>query len=388
MATTATVSIAATRVATGLAQPDFVAAPPGDTSQLFILEKTGQIQILDLATDHVQPTPFLDLSAQVSTSDEQGLLGLAFDPNFAQTGRFFVDFVDRQGNTEIRSYHVSAINPNVADPASAQAVLTIPQPDFTNHKGGWIGFGPDGYLYIATGDGGSEGDPLGNAQNMHSLLGKMLRIDVNHDAFPQDPTKDYAIPPDNPFLGQNAAPEIWSLGLRNPWRDSFDPTTGKLIIADVGQNRWEQIDIGAAGANYGWNVREGLAPFAGGSLSGGIDTAPVLSYPHTASNGGAAAIVGGYVYEGPGDALHGQYFFADYVTGQVWTASNVGGQWVPTEWTSQIVPDAGHISHPDSFGTDAVGNLYIVDLGGDIWRLTPHVVNAAATTNIGADMVG
>lgn len=365
-------SIAATRVATGLSQPDFVTAPPGDSGRLFVVEKTGQIAVLDLQGDHLLPTPFLDLSGQVSTTSEEGLLGLAFDPNFAQDGRFFVDFTDRQGNTEIRSYHVSSSNPNVADPASGQAVMTIPQPaGLTNHKAGWIGFGPDGMLYIATGDGGGEGDPLGEGQNVHSLLGKMLRIDVNHDAFPADPTRDYSIPSDNPFVGQDAAPEIWALGLRNPWRDSFDPNTGHLFIADVGEDRWEEIDLGSSGANYGWNVFEGPAVYAGGPVSGGRLSGPIYSYPHP-PGGPGDAIIGGYVYHGPGNALQGQYFFADYVTGQVWTLQSVDGVWQATERTSQITTDAGHISHPDSFGVDGQGNLYIVDLGGDIWRLTPH----------------
>lgn len=366
------ISISATRVATGLTQPDFVTAPPGDADRLFIVEKTGQIDILDLQNGQIQPSPFLDLSHQVSTAGEQGLLGLAFDPDFAQNGRFFVDFTDLQGNTEIRSYHVSSTNPNLADPTSGQAVMTIPQPQgLTDHKAGWIGFGPDGMLYIATGDGGGEGDPLGNGQNLHSLLGKMLRIDVNHDGFPTDPTKNYAIPADNPFVGQNADPEIWALGLRNPWRDSFDPTTGKLIIADTGQDHWEEVDLGAPGANYGWNVFEGPAIYAGGTISGGSLTGPVYAYPHQ-PGGTGNAIIGGYVYDGPGDALQGQYFFADYVTSQVWTAQSVNGQWQATDRTSEIVTNAGRISNPDSFGVDGQGNLYIVDLGGDVWRLTPH----------------
>jgi glucose/arabinose dehydrogenase len=247
--------IAATRIATGLTDPLFAGSPPGDTGRLFVVEQTGKIKIIDLASGQVSATPFLDVSAEISTAGEGGLLGLAFDPNYSQNGYIYVDLVDLNGNTEIRRYQVSATNPNVIDPTSLTHIITITQPPATNHKAGWLDFGPDGYLYIATGDGGGGGDTYHNGQNMASLLGKMLRLDVHADAFPGDPTRHYAVPAGNPFVGvAGVAPEIWALGLRNPFRDSFDRLTGTFYIGDVGQATWEEIDLGAKGANYGWNA--------------------------------------------------------------------------------------------------------------------------------------
>ena len=203
-------SITAERVATNLPQALFAAAPPGDLSRLFVVEKTGQIKIIDLSSDQVQAAPFLDVSSQILTDGERGLLGLAFDPNFATNGFFYVDLINTSGNTEIRRYHVSS-NPNIADPASATPIITIDQAIFSNHKGGWIGFGPDGDLYASLGDGGSGGDPLGSGQDINSLLGKILRIDVHADSFPGDPSRNYAVPADNPFVGMPGADEIFAL---------------------------------------------------------------------------------------------------------------------------------------------------------------------------------
>ena len=260
------IQIAATRVATGLAQPDFVGSPPGDTARLFIVEQGGLIKVLDLATHQLAVTPFLDVRQEITFADEQGLLGLAFDPGFAQNGYFYVNLINSAGDTEIRRYQVSSTDPNRADPASATLVITIDQPaGLGNHKAGWLGFGPDGYLYAALGDGGGGGDPFNNAQNVDSLLGKMLRLDVRSDAFPDDPSRNYAIPPDNPFVGVAGADEVWALGLRNPWRTSFDRGTGDLFIADVGQNKWEEIDIGQAGANFEWPIFEGPEAFRNAS---------------------------------------------------------------------------------------------------------------------------
>jgi glucose/arabinose dehydrogenase len=244
-------------VATGLTQPLFAGAPPGDTSRLFIVQKTGQIKILDFASGQVLATPFLDLSGQILSDGERGLLGLAFDPNFASNGLFYVNLINTSGNTEIRSYHVSS-NPNVADP-NFTPIITIPQPPAGNHKAGWLGFGPDGYLYAALGDGGGGGDPFHSGQDINSLLGKILRIDLHGDDFPADPARNYHVPSDNPFVGTNGADEIFAFGLRNPWRPSFDRGLGDFYIADVGQNQWEEIDIGQKGANYGWSAYEGPA---------------------------------------------------------------------------------------------------------------------------------
>jgi Ca2+-binding RTX toxin-like protein len=362
-------SIAATRVASGLTQPVFAGAAPGDTGRLFIVEKTGLIKILDLGTGQVLATPFLDVSSQILSDGERGLLGLAFDPNYASNGLFYIYLINNSGNTEIRSYHVSA-NPNAADAASVTPIITVAQAPANNHKAGWIGFGPDGYLYAALGDGGGGGDTFHTGQNIaNDLLGNILRLDVHSDAFPGDATKNYAIPADNPFAGQTPGlDEIFAFGLRNPWRDSFDRALGTFYIADVGQDQWEEIDIGQNGANYGWNTFEGPAPFPGGDpLTGGPAIAPIYAYDHTVGH----SITGGYVYRGEGEALQGQYFFADFIQSKVFTLRFNGSSWVATERTSQIVPDVGAVSNPSSFGEDARGNLYIVDFGGEVFKLTP-----------------
>jgi glucose/arabinose dehydrogenase len=365
------ISISATRVATGLDQPLFAVAPPGDNGRLFIVQKTGKIEVLDLRSGQILSTPFLDVSSQISTGGEEGLLSLGFDPLYAQNGYIYVDLVNSSGNTEIRRYQVSATNPNVIDPASLTPILGITQPNANNHKGGWLGFGPDGYLYIGTGDGGGGGDTFHNAQNTASLLGKMLRIDVHADAFPSDPNKNYAIPADNPFVGTTGvAPEIWALGLRNPWRPSFDRDTGDFYIADVGQDTWEEIDVGIAGANYGWGHYEGPVVYPGGEAlsSTGTLTFPIYSYNHSVGH----AITGGYVYRGPSEFLQGQYFFADFIDDKVFTLRFDGTSWVATERTAQLSPDIGAINNPSSFGQDGEGNLYLVDFDGDVFRLTPN----------------
>ena len=374
-------AIIATRVATFFTQPVFVCAPPGDTSRLFVVERTGAIKIIDLTSGQVLSTPFLDVSSQILTDGERGLLGLAFDPNFATNGFFYVNLSSTNGNTEIRRYQVSS-NPNVANPASATTILSINQSEFNNHKGGWLGFGPDGDLYISVGDGGGSGNPLHTGQDINSLRGKILRIDVDS---PPDPGLNYHIPADNPFVGQPGADEIFALGLRNPWRPSFDRATGTFYIADVGQDTWEEIDIGQNGANYGWNHFEGPALFPGGdAISTGPVVAPIYSYNH---NGMSASITGGYVYRGDGDALQDQYFFADFVQGKVFTLAFNGSAWVATDRTSQIVTDVGALTLPSSFGEDGSGNLYIVDLGGNIFRLTPTVFSAPPPAGTTADMI-
>jgi glucose/arabinose dehydrogenase len=374
--------ITATRVATFFTQPVFAGAPPGDPSRLFIVERGGAIKIIELDTGQVLSAPFLNVSNQILTDGERGLLGLAFDPNFATNGFFYVNLINGSGNTEIRRYHVSS-DPNVADP-SFTTIITIDQPaGSNNHKGGWLGFGPDGDLYASLGDGGGSGDTFHNGQNINSLLGKILRIDVDS---PPDPGLNYHIPADNPFVGQPGADEIFALGLRNPWRPSFDSATGTFYIADVGQDHWEEIDIGQKGANYGWNHFEGPALFPGGdAISTGPVVAPIYSYDHTVGH----SVTGGYVYRGDGDALQGDYFFADFVQGKIFTLHFNGSAWVATDRTSQIaidVPGAA-LTQPSSFGEDARGNLYIVDFGGNIFRLTPTVLSAPAPAGTTADMM-
>jgi Ca2+-binding RTX toxin-like protein len=360
-------SIVATRVASGLSQPLFATAPPDDTGRLFLVEKTGQIKILDLVTGQVLATPFLDVSGQISTDGERGLLGLAFDPDFASNGFFYVDLINPAGDAEIRRYHVSG-NPNVADPVSTP-IITIDQTTATNHKAGWLAFGPDGYLYNSAGDGGST--PTA-AQDIDSLLGKILRIDVHGDDFPADQTRNYAIPADNPFVGTAGADEIYALGLRNPWRPSFDRALGDFYIADVGNTQYEEIDIGQKGANYGWPVFEGPVVFQGGTPTGGSAVPPIYFYDHSVGH----SITGGYVYRGEGEALQGQYFFADFVQGKLFTLRFDGSAWVATDRTSQIHTDVGFVTNPTSFGEDARGDLYLTDFDGEVFRLTPTVASA------------
>jgi glucose/arabinose dehydrogenase len=372
-------SITATRVASGLSQPLFACAAPDDSTRLFIVEKTGLIRILDLSTNQVLATPFLNVSSEISTAGESGLLGLAFDPDYASNGFFYVNLINTSGDTEIRRYQVSG-NPNVANPASMTPIIGVDQPAATNHKAGWLDFGPDGYLYIPLGDGGSN---AASSQDINSLLGKVLRLDVLSDAFPGDATRNYAIPSNNMFVGVAGADEIFASGLRNPWRSSFDRGLGDLVIADVGQSTWEEINIGALGANYGWNVYEGPDVHAGGTPSAGTLTAPIHFYGRSVGQ----SVTGGYVYRGPSEGLHGQYFFADFIASKIFTLQFNGSAWVATERTGQIVPDVGAINNPSSFGEDAFGNLYVVDFGGEVFRLTP-AVNSADQSDVLSGFAG
>jgi Ca2+-binding RTX toxin-like protein len=365
-------SIAATRVASGLTQPLFVASPPDDLNRLFIVEKTGQIKILDLGSGATLATPFLNVGSEISTAGERGLLGLTFDPDFAENGYFYVNLINTVGDTEIRRYQVSAANPNQADPASETLIIQIDQPDATNHKAGWLGFGPDGYLYAALGDGGPANDPNGNAQNINALLGKILRLDVSADGFPADPNRNYSIPADNPFVGVDGADEIYALGLRNPWRESFDRALGDFYIADVGQGEWEEVNIGALGANYGWKRYEGNELRFPDVPASTPLTFPIHTYDHSVGE----SITGGYVYRGPGGGLQGHYFFGDFIAQKIFTLHFDGTNWVATDRTAQINENVGTVNSISSFGEDAAGNLYVVDYGGEVFRLTPQVVSA------------
>jgi glucose/arabinose dehydrogenase len=364
-------AIAATRVAAGLAELVFATAPPGDVGRLFIVEKGGRIEILDLATGATLPAPFLDIAGEVNPAGEQGLLGLAFHPDYATNGFFYVYLSTPSGDAEVRRYQVSAGEPNHADAATAQRVTTFDYPATSaNHRAGWIGFGPDDMLYVATGDGGI--DP-GTAQRLDTPLGKILRLDIDADAFPADPTRNYAVPADNPatidgIAGSAAGTGFYAAGLRNPFRDGFDRGLGDLFIGNVGQASFEEINLGRAGANFGWPATEGFFDQAAFPSF----TQPIHAYAH----GSGASVTGGYVYRGESEGLHGQYFFADFVTGQVWTLRFNGSAWIPTERTGQISPDFGQINNPSSFGEDGRGNLYLVDFDGDIFRLTPQVASA------------
>ncbi len=371
--------IRATRIAAGYDTPVFVTSAPGRPDQLFVVEKGGQIEILNALTGVKQATPFLTIPpGQLLSSGEQGLLGLAFDPGYSTNGRFYVFVTNAAGDQEVRSYNRSAGNANLANASSGNVILTIPHPVNDNHNGGWLGFGPDGYLYISTGDGGSGGDPLNNAQNINSLLGKMLRIDVSSDAFPTDPGRDYAIPTDNPFAGTAGADEIWAIGLRNAWRPSFDRVAGDLYIADVGQDDREEVNFQPAsspgGVNYGWAVREGTQPYDPNRPQGpGPLTGPVIDYPHTSDGTGGFSVTGGYVYRGPDGGMQGVYLYADFVTNQVWSFRMVNGVAVDAiNRTAQLVAVGGTVNSIASFGEDGRGRLYIVGLDGEIFRLNPQ----------------
>jgi len=349
-------------------QPVHIAYAPGDPQHLWIVEQTGTIRVYDLEADRLLETPFLSIRDRVSTGGERGLLSVAFHPDFADNGRFYVNYTDRAGNTQIVEYRVGP-DPLVADPTTARPVLQIEQPA-ANHNGGTMVFGPDGYLYIGTGDGGRAGDPWGNAQNLNTLLGKMLRIDVDGDT-------PYGVPADNPFAGRRGArPEIWALGLRNPWKFSFDRATGDLYIADVGQNAWEEVNFQPAtsrgGQNYGWNIMEGSHCFPENRRCDmrGL-TMPVAEYGHALG----CSITGGYVYRGARiPELQGYYLFGDYCSGTIWAMSTAPaaryreqpGQ-PPAMWPyEQLLATSMRIS---AFGEDAAGELYVADHGGRVYRL-------------------
>lgn len=351
-------------------QPAHIAYAPGDSQHLWIVEQTGAIRVYDLSGDRLLETPFLSLQDRISTGGERGLLSIAFHPDFAANGRFYVNYTDRAGNTQIVEYRVGP-DRLVADPSTARPILQIDQPA-ANHNGGTMAFGPDGYLYIGTGDGGRAGDPWGNAQNLNTLLGKMLRIDV-------DGGTPYAVPADNPFVGRrDARPEIWAYGLRNPWKFSFDRATGDLYIADVGQNAWEEVNFQPAasrgGQNYGWNRMEGSHCYPANRRCdpAGL-TMPVAEYSHEFG----CSITGGYVYRGtaiPG--LAGYYLFGDYCSGTIWAMSTEpapgyreqpGRQ--PAMWPfEQLLQEAMLVT---AFGEDAAGELYVADHTGFVYRIVP-----------------
>lgn len=335
--------IVLTEVAGGLDRPVHLTAPPGDT-RLFIVEKTGAIRIFEDGS--LRPTPFLDLGGKVSGGSEQGLFSLAFHPEYPETGEFFVNYTNLQGDTRIVRYRVSG-DPSLAEPGSASVVMSIEQP-FANHNGGHLVFGPDGMLYIGVGDGGSGGDPLGHGQNPATRLGSILRIDVNGD-------EPYAVPPDNPLVDDlSAAPEIWLRGVRNPWRIAFDPSTGDLYVADVGQSQREEITVvgrEAAGANLGWNVLEGSLCFADPDCMPEDFALPQVEY----GRDDGCSITGGLVYRGAIEELSGLYFYSDYCAGWLRSFRLAGG--VATELTEWDVPRPGNVT---SFGEDADGGLYVL----------------------------
>jgi glucose/arabinose dehydrogenase len=331
-----------------------------------VVEKGGKIKMVDRAT-HALIGTFLDITNLVSTGSEQGLLGLAFDPQYAVNRRFYVSYTDKGGDSVIARYLTDPNNPNVAITPADRILLTVDQP-FANHNGGMIAFGPDNLLYIGLGDGGSGNDPGNRAQNITQLLGKLLRIDVSQGTPPQPP---YAIPPDNPYVGQAGEDEIWSIGLRNPWRFSFDRQTGDLYIADVGQSAREEVSTstfasgGGRGINYGWKIMEGSICLPGTMCSTAGLALPVVEYDHTEG----CSITGGYVYRGAAiPALQGTYFYADYCAHFVRSFILASG--VATdrdEWPT--LDPGGNIT---SFGEDAAGELYIMTEQGGLFRIVQN----------------
>jgi glucose/arabinose dehydrogenase len=360
----AALDVVLTPFAGGFDRPTVV-THAGD-SRLFVVEKTGYIRVVQ-SDGTVLPTAFLDIHTRVSSGNEQGLLGLAFHPSYASNGFFYIDYTDLNGDTQVVRFSVSG-DPNVADPDSDVPVLAVAQP-FANHNSGDLHFGPDGYLYISLGDGGAGCDPGDEAQDGTSLLGKLLRIDVDGGA-------PYAIPASNPYVGPDGiADEIWALGLRNPWRFSFDRLTGDLWIGDVGQNAREEVDLQPAassgGQNYGWDCREGFASAADASSCSttaacmplSLFTEPVHDYTHA----DGCSITGGYRYRGSAaPALSGLYLFSDYCAGEIRALSTADGGMT---WNAQSLgtPVAGLF--PTTFGEDAAGELYIASDGGTIYRL-------------------
>ena len=346
-------------VASGLDAPIFLTAPPGD-SRLFILERPGRIRVLQ--NGNLLATPFLDIRPLTTTSGERGLLSLAFHPQYASNGYFFIYYTNLAGDIVIERRQVSAGNANVADPLSALTILTIPHPTFSNHYGGLLSFGPDGYLTAGTGDGGSAGDPPGNAQNTNVLLGKLLRLDVNASTVAQP----YAIPPGNPFATAGGRAEIWAYGLRNPWRYAFDVPAQLLYIADVGQANWEEVDVrpvGQAGNNYGWNIMEGLHCYNSASCNQAGLVLPAIEYGHDTAGG--CSITGGYVYRGTAlPELAGQYLYSDYCSG--WLKSFSYGNGTASAVTDWGITNVGNIL---SFGQDAQNELYMLSGTGKVYQI-------------------
>ncbi|MEO6461604.1 MAG: PQQ-dependent sugar dehydrogenase, partial [Candidatus Eisenbacteria bacterium] len=368
------------QVATGLTRPVFVTSPPGDP-RLFILEQRGadsRGRIKIVKNGALLPTPFLT-TAPLAAGIEQGLLGLAFPPDFATSGVFYINYTlgGVTGDTRIARHHVSLANADVAD-SVGEIILTVPQP-FSNHNAGWLGFGPDGNLYIPLGDGGDTGDPGDRAQNVNNLLGKVLRLDVSG-------APGYTNPPDNPYVGINGLDQIWSIGLRNPYRCSFDRLTNDLIIGDVGQFTWEEIDRAVypglgRGANYGWRCWEGNHVYGAGSSPNTpcatcTNTAcfvfPAYEYDHSA---GRCSVIGGYVYRGCAiPDLRGTYFFADYCGTQIYTGRFSGATLTGVaDRRAELALGTGYtLNTVVSFGEDAQGEMYFCDLGGQVYKIIPR----------------
>ena len=374
------------QIATGFSYPTFVTAAPGDSCRLFVTEKKGVIKIIDLSsgTPTVLATPFLNIDSLVvggsALSEEQGLLGLAFHPDYDTNGYFFVYYTANGGANTLARYQVDPNNPNVA--LTPGLVLWAQADSFSNHNGGWLGFGPDGYLYVAMGDGGSGNDPSGNGQNLNTKLGKIHRIDPNVTGN----SPPYFIPASNPFAGGATTDDtIWAYGMRNPWRCSFDRQTGDFWIGDVGQDAVEEVDFQVAGApggrNYGWRCMEGnnCTGLTGCTCNAPTITLPIKTHTHSAGTAGGFCVVGGYVYRGCAiPDLQGFYIYADYSLNNVWAMRYNGGTISNfTVLNSQVNPalNGATVNTVVSFGEDANGELYMVKHGGSttgtIFKIVP-----------------
>jgi glucose/arabinose dehydrogenase len=354
----------------GLERPVWAGAPASAKDKLWVMEQAGRVWIIDLKTGRRSKKPFLEITGSVTRkSNEKGLLGLAFAPDFAKSGRYYVNYNDKGGDTRIVRF-VSK-DGAMTDASQGETILKIKQP-FANHNGGWLDFGPDGFLYIATGDGGAANDPKNLAQDLSSHLGKILRLDVSGP-------KGYKVPADNAFAGKKGAlPEIHAIGLRNPWRCSFDRMTGDFWIGDVGQNHWEEINYVEkgkyGGLNFGWRLREGgiKTPFNGvGGEKPEANHDPIYVYKHGSGPREGLSVTGGFVYRGAKlSDLKGRYIFADYQNPRIWSFNPKDGKATDfTDHTSALQPKGGRINLISSFGEDADGELYLTDLSGAVYRI-------------------
>ena len=366
---TADAALGVRQVAAGLERPLWAGTPRNIHGKLWVMEQAGRVWIFDAASGQKSEPPFLDIRSHVSRKgNEEGLLGLAFDPDFQVNGRYYVNFTDKEHFTCIERF--TSDNHTSTDVATGEVVMRFQQP-YENHNGGWIAFGPDAMLYIGNGDGGSGNDPHNNGQTLGTLLGKMLRIDVS-------PNQGYKIPADNPYVGsKDARPEIWACGLRNPWRCSFDRKTGDLWIGDVGQDTWEEVDFmpkgKGAGANYGWRLREGAVATPKPGVGGDAPTAaiePVYVYPHGTATNQGVCVIGGYVYRGPITELQGRYIFGDYQNPRIWSFVIQDGKAADfKDHTDALQPAGGRIAQISSFAEDNQGNVFIIDHSGSVYQV-------------------
>lgn len=364
-----TAGIGVEKVASGFDRLVWAGMPEGSKDKLWVMEQAGKVWIVDLKTGKRADEPFLDIQDDVTRKkNEQGLLGLAFAPDFQKTGRFYVNFTDTDNFTRIVRFttkdHITT------DPSTAEVILKYKQP-YGNHNGGWISFGPDGMLYIGNGDGGSGNDPKNNGQSLETLLGKILRIDVS--------TKTgYRVPADNPFVNKKKVkPEIWAYGVRNPWRCSFDRKTGDFWMGDVGQNHLEEINFmprgKGSGANYGWRLREGDIKTPAKKVGGPAPKdaiEPVFVYKHGSGNNEGLSVTGGYVYRGAIKELQGRYIFADYQNPRIWSFRMSGEKAEDIkDHTDTLQPEGEKVMLISSFAEDPNGELFIVSLSGTVYQI-------------------